>query len=104
MSISSVASLSEFVGVPAAHDDVEASPDATRVMRDVVVFYAGPAFQHSLRLVPLGAEEALEMEGDAETGYKATVSAAVGQDLLYRFEVDGELQASEEAPIMQLNG
>ena len=34
----------------------------------------------------------------------ATVDAPAGQDLLYRFSVDGEWQTSSDAPIMQLNG
>jgi len=106
-------SSGEFVEAPAPADDADLPADdgndqpedAARGYRDVRVWWP-QSYSHSLSLYASHNKFAspVEMEGSAEKGFSAVVRAPIGQDLVYRFEVDGEMQASDEAATMTLNG
>lgn len=88
--------------------DVEAEEDADeggRPMGKVNIVWRQD-FQSSILLYASHNRfrEPLELEPLEDGSYSAVVSAPVGQELLYRFSVDGEFQTSPDAPMMHLDG
>jgi hypothetical protein len=93
----------EAEGLPSPSNDGAVDPNAPH---QAVRLTWNQPFEHSLSVVTSldGFTSALELQGDSEQGWSVEVSAPTGQDLLYRFAVDGEWATNGSEPIIQLNG
>jgi hypothetical protein len=85
-------------------DDEEQEVTSPRPTRQVTVQWNGAGQDVQLYASHNRFQEPIELTGDAENGRSAQVDAPIGQDLLYRFLVDGEWETATDAPVMAQDG